>query len=161
MELKKSWFGASHAEDKVSLLPVKVAHVPTSISALTQLTSLFIALRGRSLLAMQFSWLASLTSLEELGFHGAGDDVRLPSELTKLTRLESLWLTMGDEPGDDMDFQVNWRDMRALRSISVDAGMYAFDNKLLQLMSVILFARFLSVILDHTVRRLQSFLLFL
>lgn len=110
---------------------------------------------------MQFSWLASLTSLEELGFHGAGDDVRLPSELTKLTRLESLWLTMGDEPGDDMDFQVNWRDMRALRSISVDAGMYAFDNKLLQLMSVILFARFLSVILDHTVRRLQSFLLFL
>ena len=88
LHLQKRWVGASHAKDKLDLLPLKVAHVPTSISALTNLTSLFIALCGQSLLAMQFSWLASLTSLQELVFHGAGAHVKLPSELTELTRLD-------------------------------------------------------------------------
>ncbi|KAL3162030.1 hypothetical protein ABBQ38_009101 [Trebouxia sp. C0009 RCD-2024] len=135
LRLKQCWFGANRAEDKLDLLPFKVAHVPASISSLTQLTSLDITLCGQSLLAMQFSWLASLTSLQELVFHGAGANVKLPSDLTELTRLETLWLTMGDEPADSMtymDFQVNWREMRALTTLSVDAGMYAFDSKLLQ-----------------------------
>lgn len=135
LELKMCWFTASDAADKLCLLPVKVARVPTSLSTLTQLTSLLVTLCGQSLAAIQFSWLASLTTLQELGFHGAGADVKLPSELTELTKLERLWLTARAEPDGNlgyMTFQVAWCGMHALRSLFVGPGTYVFNSRLLQ-----------------------------
>ena len=132
--LRRCLIGASRSEDHVSLMADMVAHVPDGVSALTHLTSLDVTLCGDSLDEMELSWLASMTALQELGFH-VQEELELPAELTELTSLTRLWLSTADSEDETacVDFQVKWRDMHALDSLFIDAGLYAFDSQLLQL----------------------------
>ena len=135
LSLRNCSVHATQTQNTLSLMYDAAVLVPAGMSALKQLTSLDVILCGYSLEDIDYSWLGSLTALQDLGFH-AQEDVDLPAELTELTGMTSLWLTTADS--DDgtacMEFQVNWRDMRALKILYVGSGLYAFDSQLLQLL---------------------------
>ena len=77
-----------------------------------------MTLCGDALEEIEFAWLGSLKSLQDLGFH-AQEDVELSAELTELTSLTNLWLTTADsETGVScMDIQVDWRGMHTLKRL--------------------------------------------
>ena len=133
--LRNCWVHASQRDHTISLMVDAEALVPAGMSALKQLTLLDVTLCGNGLEDTSYSWLGSLTALQDLGFH-AQEDVELPAELTALTGMTNLWLSTTDS--DDsmacMKSQVNWRDMRALEYLSISSGLYAFDSRLLQIL---------------------------
>ena len=104
------------------------------MSSLTQLTSLDVHLCGDELAEVGFSWLGSLTGLQDLGFH-AQQDMELPSDLTELTSLTKLWLASNnsEDSRERACLHLSWGEMRALRSLFVDSGLYFFDGRLLQI----------------------------
>ena len=121
--------------DHLRLRPGFAAHVPIGISALTQLTKLDVTIDGDSVDDMQFLWLASLASLKELGFH-AIDEIELPAELSELTSLTKLWLSLraASDPAACMEVHVNWKAMRSLKCLSIGPGLFVFYSNLLQVL---------------------------
>ncbi|KAL3162043.1 hypothetical protein ABBQ38_009110 [Trebouxia sp. C0009 RCD-2024] len=136
LTLRNCGIEASHDADQLELRYDLLARVPTVMSALTQLTKLDVTFDVDYLDDMEFLWLASLVSLKELGFHGhATDGMDLPHEVSDLTNLTKLWLTMGglDDAAESMEVQINWQDMRALKWLCIGPGLFTFDSDLLQL----------------------------
>lgn len=133
--LRRCKVRGSHLEDSFSLIVDEIAQVPAGMSSLTHLTSLDVTLCGDDLEEIEFSWLGSLTSLQNLGFY-AQEDVELPAELTQLTSLTKLWLTTADSDSEVetscMYCMVNWHGMQTLNTLCIGSGRYAFDEQLLQ-----------------------------
>ena len=125
---------ANQHNDTLALKPDLAAQIPAGMAALTQLTSLIITFCGQALEDIDFSWLGSLTALQDLGFH-AREDLELPAELTDLTNLNNLWVSTADSEDETacMEFQVNWLRMPSLISLFLQSGLYGFDSQLLQI----------------------------
>lgn len=135
LTLSHCFFGALSDEDHVELRFNLDTHMPTGMSALSQLTKLDVTV-DRALCSTQLLWLTSLVSLQDLGFH-AMDDVDIPCEVSDLMSLTKLRLSVPGVPGTFteacMDLQLDWQDMPALQSLLIGPGLYSSFTDLLQL----------------------------